>query len=818
MKRILIIVVAIMTTAVAQAQHITTQDKQRAAELVSQMTLREKLEYIGGVKSFYIRAVPRLGIPEIRMADGPQGVRNNTKSTLFPSGIALAATWNRDLAHSMGEALGQDCRARGVHILLGPGVNIYRSPLCGRNFEYFGEDPYLTSETAVEYIKGVQSKGVMACVKHFAANNQEWDRHNVSSDVDRRTMQEIYLPAFRKAVTQAEVGAVMDSYNLVNTVHSTESRYLNDELLRRQWGFDGIVMSDWTSVYSAAAVANGGLDLEMPRGKYMNPELLMPLVESGVVDERTIDTKVQHILQTLIAFGFLDREQKDESIGEQNPFSDSTALAVAQNAVVLLKNDGILPLKLGRVSLIGVNATTIPTGGGSGFVYPFSTVSVSEGMQQMKGFKVTDVPYVTKHDINSFCYTDESHTSRGLKSEYFTGKDFKSEPLAQGLDTVISYDWGRNAPRAGVPADNFSVRWSGVMCSPKDVIYRFRVAGDDGFRMIVDDKQVAGSWSAQARRYKECILHLEANRDYRVRFEYYDETKDASMEVTYTDQTYTPEQMDRLRKASVVVACLGFDNATEGEGFDRTFTLPEGQVENIKAIAAINPNLVVVLNGGGGFEMESWIDYAKAVVMAWYPGQQGGLAVAQILAGRLAPSGRLPISIERCLSDNPTYESYYHNIGQERDSPYKRVTYSEGVFTGYRGFERKGVARLFPFGYGLTYTTFDYSSLKVNPLGADSFRVELDVTNTGRVDAAEVVQVYVGEASPKVVRPAKELKGYAKVFVPKGKTRHVSIDLGADAFEYYDIVKEAFTCSRGKFNVFVGSSSADIRLQKSLEL
>ena len=294
---------------------ITSEAEQRAKEIVAKMTLKEKLRYISGYTGgFSICPVPRLGLPEVFMADGPQGIRNNTKSTMYPSGILSAATWNRDLNYRLGRGLGQDAKARGVGILLGPGVNIYRSPLCGRNFEYFGEDPYLSGEVAKQYILGVQSEGVIATIKHFAANNQEWDRHHVSSEVDERTLQEVYFAPFRKAVKEAHVGAVMNSYNLLNGVHASENRWLNIDILRDTWGFKGILMSDWVSVYSTVGAANHGLDLEMPTGEYLNEELLMPAIEQGLITEATIDLKVQHILQTLIAFGFLDKEPKDTSI------------------------------------------------------------------------------------------------------------------------------------------------------------------------------------------------------------------------------------------------------------------------------------------------------------------------------------------------------------------------------------------------------------------------------------------------------------------------------------------------------------------------
>ena len=388
MKRILFSAALTCILAMgATAQEITKECKERAAKLVEQMTLDEKIDYISGATDgFHIRAIDRLGIPEIRMADGPQGVRNNTKSTLFACGVAAAATWNQTLAYQMGVSLGQDSRARGVHILLGPGVNIYRSPLCGRNFEYMGEDPYLAARTAVNYIEGVQSQGVMATIKHFALNNQEYDRHHVSSDADERTINEIYFPTFKAAVEEAHVGSVMTSYNLVNNVHASASPFLIRENLKGKWAFDGFVMSDWTSTYSTLECIKGGLDLEMPRAQYFKKELIKPLIESGVVTEAEIDEKVCNILQTLIAFDFLDRPQLDKNISEDNQYSRETAYKMASESAVLLKNDGILPLKPGRKTktvILGPNADVIPCGGGSGKVSPLYSISLYAGMQEL---------------------------------------------------------------------------------------------------------------------------------------------------------------------------------------------------------------------------------------------------------------------------------------------------------------------------------------------------------------------------------------------------------------------------------------------------
>lgn len=657
------------------AYPVTQEHRDRAAELVSQMTLEEKCAYVGGSEDgFYIRPVERLGIPLIRMADGPQGVRNNTKSTLFACGVAAAASWNEDVTYEMGVALGYDSRARGVHILLGPGVNIYRSPLCGRNFEYMGEDPLLASRTAVQYIKGVQSQGVMATVKHFALNNQEFNRHHVSSDADERTMNEIYFPAFKAAV-DAGVASVMSSYNLVNNVHSVENEWLLKETLKGKWGFNGFVMSDWTSTYSTLGCVRSGLDLEMPKGFCMNYKNIKPLIETGVVREKDIDEKVETILASLIAYGFLDRPQLDTTIKEDNPYSREVAYRLSCESAVLLKNEGALPLKKGdKIALMGPRADVIPCGGGSGAVDPLYSISLLQGMN-------------------------------GL------GEDF---PV-----TYVE-DYAKNA--------------------------------------------------------------------------------------------------DVLKDASAVVVSVGFDKHTEKEDHDRTFALPEGQDEMIEFALENNDNVIVVVYSGGGIDMSRWGDKVSAIVMGWYPGQEGGQAIARMLAGEFSPSGRLPFTIEAAAEDNPTYTNYYvEKPLTKRGHSTLNVTYGEGVFVGYRGYEKNGVCPAYAFGHGLTYTTFEYSDLKAVKAG-DGYDVTFTVTNTGDFDAAEVAQVYVGEQNPVVVRPAKELKGYDKVFVKAGESAEVKVHLPESAFAYYDVDIHGWNVTPGMFNIMVGAASDDIRLQTEVKM
>lgn len=822
MKKLLTLLLVVGTLLPAAAQQITEKDKARAEALVGQMTLDEKLDYIGGFNAFYIRAIPRLGIPQIRMADGPQGVRNDTRSTMYPCGIAAAAAWDRALTYDYGRALGQDCRARGVHILLGPGVNIYRSPLCGRNFEYYGEDPYLASETAAAYIEGMQSEGVMATIKHFVGNNQEWNRHHVSSDIDERTLNEIYLPAFRKAVTEAKVGAVMSSYNPLNCVHMTENRPLTIDLLRKKWSFDGIFMSDWNATYSAVGAANGGLDLEMPRARFMNAENLRPALENGLVTEATVDEKCRHILQTLIAFGFLDREQLDKNIKERNPFSDQVALDVARGGIVLVKNEGdILPLsrKVRNVVVMGPNAGSVPTGGGAGFVHPFSTVSVGEGMQLVgKRLRTTVLNPALRGDLaaSGLFFTPDGKS--GLKGEFFTNKELAGMPMVTTTDTEIDFNW-EGSPADGVPADGFSARWSGAFKPARTGRVTFEVRGDDGYRLYVDGREVLADWRNHSATTRSATLNVVAGKSYPLRLEYYDNASTATVSLRYLFNDVT-EQDRKIAAADAVIYCAGFASDTERENYDRTFGLPEGQAAEIAAVAKLNPNLIVVVNSGGGVDFAEFGDKARAILMAWYPGQEGGRAIAEILTGAVSPSGKLPISIERRAEDNPAYGSYYENVDRShrKGAPQPRVNYNEGIFVGYRGYDRSEVEPLYAFGYGLSYTTFAYSGLKIARQDDGSYRVSFDVKNTGRRDGAEVAQLYVSDLTASVPRPVKELKGYEKVYLKKGETKRVEMCLPHDAFAFYDMDRHDFVVEPGDFLLQVGASSRDLRLKGTVRV
>ena len=829
LKRTLFLVTFVFLVVYAPAQSAAPADVERRVEsILSQMTLEEKIDLLGGVDSFYIRGVPRLGIPRLKMADGPLGVRNYGPATTMAGGIALAATWNPELAEHVGTEIARDARAKGVHFLLGPGVNIYRAPMNGRNFEYLGEDPFLASGIAVAYIKGVQSQGVSATIKHFMGNNSEFDRHNTDSVIDERTMREIYLPVFEAAVKEAHVGSIMDSYNLTNGIHMTQNNYLNTDVVKKEWGFKGVVMSDWTSTYDGVAAANSGLDLEMPAGLYMNRRILMPAIEQGKVSVTTIDDKVRRILRLAAQFGWLDRDQTDDGIPRYNQQGRQVALQAASESMVLLKNESnLLPLskeKTKSVAIIGpVAYPAVPVGGGSARVQPFSAVSFLEGISNYLGsnnrtYYDRGLPSLSEMAQATNFSTTPDDGSRGLRAEYFSNQDLQGEPTATRTDLHINFS---AESRASLPDNTLSERWTGYYIPQNAGSYDVFVAstGEDGgrYRLLIDDKLVFNNWTTSKTLVNRSTFSFDKT-PHKLVLEHHGRSNWLGgrfrLGIVGHDSVVTPEAKKLAAKADVVVLAVGFDPESESEGADRTFVLPPGQDQLIQEIASVNKNAVVVITGGGAVDMNSWLDHVPAVLQAWYPGQEGGTALAQILFGSVNPSGRLPVTFERHQEDNPTHDSYY----PEKDGP--QVVYKEGVFVGYRGYEHNGKKPLFPFGHGLSYTSFGYRNLKIGEFNSESgrnssqiFQVSFDVTNTGKREGAEVAQVYVADHHAKVPRPAKELKGFTKVSLKPGETRHVTVALDQRALSYYDPDSKQWRADPGEFEVLVGHSSDQIELR-----
>jgi beta-glucosidase len=708
----------------------------RIESLLSQMTLEEKISLVHAKSTFSVAGVPRLGIPELWMDDGPMGVReevgegfrnlNRTDdfATAMPATLGLAATFNTNLAAAFGTVIGQEARQRGKNIMLGPSICIQRTPLCGRDFEYMGEDPYLAGRIAVNYILGEQAQGVSSCVKHFAANNQENQRGSINVELDERTLREIYLPAFRASIQEGGSLSIMGAYNLLRGQHCCENDYLLEKVLKGEWGFKGVVVSDWGGVHHTDLAATNGMDIEMgsrtPYSSNYLADAYLAKLQSGALPMSSLDDKVRRHLYVMFQ---LDMIHDPATVAATNdtpkpalstPAHQEIARHVAEESIVLLKNTGLLPLdasKYKSIAVIGVNAAAKFAGGG--------------GAANIKA------PY-------------EITALAGI-----------SNRVAGGAQ--ITYAPGYLAPRGG----------GGRRGGP--------AAGPAVNTNLADDAVAAA----------------------------------------------------KAADLVIFVGGLSHNGGYDAEGSDRRdLKLPGGQDELLGKIVAANPRTVVVFNGGGAVGMGPWLGKVPALLYAWYGGLEGGNALARVLFGDVDASGRLPCTFPKQLGDSPA-----HFLNAAQTPPHEpnafypgangTVTYAEGLLVGYRWFDAKNIEPLFPFGFGLSYTKFSYTNLRLieggdpaNPM----VTAEFEIANTGGRAGAEVAQVYVHQESPSLPRPPQELKGFAKVTLQPGEKQKVSVRLDRNAFAFYDPDKKGWVAEKGGFKILVGSSSRDIHLQEVCQL
>jgi beta-glucosidase len=667
------------------------QAEAKADSVLALMTLEEKIKIVGGDGSFFIQAIPRLNIHEVYMSDATQGVRLREdfrgidlskyqleKTTAFPCPISLAAAWDPALAHEYARSIGEECAAGNIYILLGPGQNQYRISQCGRNFEYFGEDPFLRARIIGEYVKGLQSTGTVATLKHFVANNTEYFRRKSNSIIDDRTLNEIYFPSF-KAGIDAGAKAVMTSYNQLNGEWCGQSATVIDGYLRNELGFRWLVMTDWSSVYDGEKVAKSGQDLEMPGADALKN--LDELIKTGKVGVEDVDRMAKSILRLYFAMKFGEREKGSASDAEYARH-ELVALQTAREGIVLLKNDNdILPLR------------------------------------------------------------------PEIKNILLTGDYVEKLAMGGGSATVKGYN----------------------------------------HKLMLDElkKELGGR------------IHYIKN-----------------------------PSASQIKSADVVLCNIGtFDT----EGLDRPFELPEDQEEKVEACVNNNPNTVVIVTSGSGVKMTDWNAKARAVVYAWYGGQNGNTALAEILSGKTNPSGKLPITIEKDFKDSPGYgyipkgEKLYSDWrhGDDRKHGVYDIQYKEGIFVGYRWYEEKNIEPLYPFGHGLSYTSFDYSGLTVSKdkfNQSDTIAVSCTVKNVGKRKGMETVELYVQDVECSVPRPIKELKGFQKVELDPGESKTVVLTLDKKAFSFWNPATKNWFAEKGKFIIHVGSSSKDIRLKKEIEL
>ena len=704
---------------------------QRVSDLLKRMTLQEKATMLAGSGWMESAPIPRLGIPAIKMADGPLGVRSwmgssaitnaanapKITSTSFPSGVAMAATWNLELVQREGRAIAQETKALGRDMILGPTVNINRLPLWGRNFEGYGEDPYLAAQLGVAYIKGVQAEGIIPSVKHFAANNEEFERHRLDEKIDERTLHEIYLPAFKAAVEEADVWTVMSAYEKVNGKYCAENPYLLTDILKKEFGFKGFVISDWASTYSTAPTVNAGMDLEMPGGPPLHAMLKRPQtimsgnsggwleadkvlaeVKAGHISDAGLDDNVGRILRVIMLSGLMEHQHTPGG-DVDTPERQKVALEGATEGIVLLKNQNSLlpldPAKIHSIAVIGPNALVARTGGGgSSLVRPDHAISPLEGIIKRAGSSI------------------QVTSALGVGME---GED----------------------PTHDTP-------------------------------------------EARANDLKQAT--------------------------------------DIASKAEIAIVVVGRYNKNESEGFDvKTMDLPAGQDELIQAVEKANPHTVVVLNTGDPVTMSKWLDTTPALLDMWYGGQEGGNAIAAILFGDASPSGKLPVSLPKKFEDSPAAKTY---PGQNL-----HTDYAEGIYVGYRYYDIKNVEPHFPFGFGLSYTSFEYSDLKIVPYttfnGSVQVRgvaVDVKVKNIGQRAGAEVVQLYVHDGHSKIDRPVRELKAFSRVELNPGESKMIQLNVYNSAFQYWSPSTKEWTLDPGAFEIQVGASSRDIRLKAPVQI
>jgi len=813
-------------------------------DLLRQMTMQEKVAMLAGTNDWYTVPVERLGIPSLKTTDGPNGARGaggfsaGVKAACFPAEISLASTWDQDLLQRVGQALAQEAKMKGAQVLLAPTVNIQRSPLGGRNFECFSEDPYLSARLAVAYITGLQREGVGASLKHFVCNDEEFERFSISSEVRERALREIYLLPFQIAVREATPWTIMAAYNLVNGVPASEHPYLLTEILRHEWGFDGVVMSDWFfSVKSTAASVNAGLDLEMPSARWRGQKLL-EAVERGEVAEATIDTSVRRLLQLLVKADLFEHPQAGPEQDTDLPEHRALIREAAAEGIVLLKNEQhVLPLQrehLNSIAVIGPNAQVAQImGGGSAQVNVHYAITPFEGIESKVGDHVS-VRYeqgCTNYKLLPFLESEQllagtEDVAHGFAIEYFATPDLGGTPILREIQPKSELSWFGEMPE-GVNPQHFSLRATGRFTPQEAGAYTFGLVSVGRSRLFIDGREVIDNWTQQTHGGEyfsmgstevKATVTLEAGREYLLTIEFAKGEEVPLGAVRLGCRPPAPadtiEHAAALAAASdVAIVCVGFGGDWQSEGFDRPdLTLPGKQDALIEQVAAANPRTIVVLNTGSPITMP-WLDQVAAVVQAWYPGQECGNAIADVLFGDTTPSGKLPQTFPVRLEDNPAYLDFPGENG--------KVYYGEGLFVGYRYYDKKKIAPLFPFGFGLSYTTFSYSSLRLGAqqIGPDeTLPVAIDITNTGLRTGKEIVQVYVRDVKASLQRPEKELKAFTKVQLEPGERKTVKLSLARDALAYYDDLAHEWVAEAGEFEILVGASSQDIRATATFAL
>jgi beta-glucosidase len=806
---------------------------QRAAEVLAQMTLDDKIQMVhGAAGSAYagdVPAIPRLCVPELKLEDGPGGVGDGmTGVTQLPSPVSVAASWDTSLAQQYGSVIGNEQWGKGANVDLGPTVNIVRDPRWGRAFESYGEDPYLAGQLGAADITGVQNQGVMAQVKHWAVYNQETNRNTPADNaiIDQRTLNEIYLPQFETAVTQGKASSVMCSYSTIDGTPACQDGYTQNQVLKNQWRFPGFITSDWGATHSTVAAANNGLDMQMPDASYFGAPL-QAAVQAGQVPMSRLDDMVTRILTEEFRFGLFDRQQTGTP---SSVVTDAQHAAVARTAAeqgtVLLKNtNSVLPLNTGTtksIAVIGDDAgkDAMSVGGGSAAVTAPYVVTPYDGIKARAGSGV-NVQYAQGTPpangqlpaVPSQYLSPVSGGGQGLTAQYYNNMTLSGTPVLTRTDPNVDFNWGSNAtsPGPGVNATQWSAKWTGTVIAPATGTYTFSLTSDDGSRLFVNGQQVIDNWRDQGANTETGTVSLTAGTPVSIEVDYYQNGGSDSVTLGWQPpgQPSPIDQAVALARSSDVAVVFASDFESEGSdlgGID----LPGQQNQLISAVAQANPNTIVVLNTGSAVTMP-WVDSVRGVLEAWYPGQEDGNAIASVLFGDTNPSGKLPVTFPKSLSDVPA------STPAQWPGVNGQVQYSEGLDVGYRWYDAKNIQPLFPFGAGLSYTSFAFSHLVVGPgdLSPDGrVTVRADITNTGKRAGADVVQLYLGEPAA-ADEPPQQLKGFQKVQLAPGQTKHVTFTLDSRDVSYWNTNSQSWVTAPGRYRIMVGDSSADLPLTGS---
>ncbi len=811
-------------------------DMSREERLLSNLSLEEKIALLSGEDFWSLPAVERLGIPSLKMSDGPTGLRSTDSqpATVFPVGTALAATWNPDLVGEIAAAIGREAIAHGVDVLLAPGVNIQRTPLGGRNFEYYSEDPVLTGTMATAYVQGVQSEGVGTSLKHFAANNQEHRRMDGSSNVGERVLREVYLSAFEQVVREASPWTIMSAYNRINGTFCSENDWLLNRVLKGEWDYDGVVVSDWGAAKTTADSANSGLDLEMPGPARFYGEALLDAVKAGEVAESTIDDHALRILRLIERCGLLDGNPKADRAELSSDAHRELARRAASEAMVLLQNkDGILPLTGSkRIAVIG-GLADMPAiqGGGSSQVTPDRIVTPLDGLRERLG-NTASIVFERGIDSEPRPATlnprllSSANGEMGLSARYYSNSEFAGEPVSERSECWFSkLGFGETAQTADDLA--FSADWEGVLRPRFSGSHSFEILHSnpevvlevDGQRLVGEEtpREIEMLFMILPLNRRQATIELEAGREYPIRIKYAQPAQGSIRAFNIFNVTLREPEPDRTRAiaaaadADVALVFVGPGSTAETEGLDReSIRLPDAQNQLVEDVVAINPNTIVCVNCGGPVEMP-WASKVKAIVQCWLPGQEGGHALADILSGTANPSGKLPVTFPVRYEDNPTFLHYPGG---------SHVDYGEGLFVGYRHYDAMTIEPMFGFGHGLSYTRFELADLTA-PASASQFEdlvVECTLHNIGERDGQETVQLYIEHLEPVETMPLRQLKAFAKIEVQAGQAEAVKLSLTGRAFAWYDVDAGRWTVSPGRYRIHGGTSSRDLPLRHDIEI